>query len=188
MVLVHDAATMAAVLRRLHVLNDGVIFWNEQRSLKLMLRNDPVDCDTLACELALVSDEDDERAAKLLALANGGYMDEPGTYVLEGWSWPLADFDDAQAQSVLAAVNDAYLWRPCPCGEYVIKDDACMCVFCHMTSTPDSKREQFCPICCEDGMAMHMTRMPCCKQHLHVSCLDTWKAKSSDDRCPLCRQ
>lgn len=187
-VLLSDPNALAGALIRLHAHNDGVLFWNEQRTFKLMLRNDPIDADTLACELAMLADEDDTHMANLLDLTNDGYVDEPGTYVLDEWSFDMAEFGPQCVEPIMHAINRAYLYRVCPCGRYLVKDDADMCVFCHMTSTPSRKRTHFCSICCEDGLEMHMTQQPCCKQHLHAKCLSTWHAKSSCENCPLCRQ
>ena len=183
--LVQHADSMASVLRRLHASNDAFLFWNEQCNFKLMLRNDPVDPETLACELAIVTDDTD---SAIFELCNDGYMDEPGTYVIDSWSFPLDSFGAEDATRVMHAVNDAYLIRACPCGRYQIKDDAPMCTFCDMTSGPAQRTTHFCPICCDDGLAMHMQRMPCCQQRLHRQCIDAWKAKSGDARCPMCRQ
>lgn len=185
--LVQDAHALLATLKRMHVLNDSVLFWNEQRSLKLMLRNDPVDADTLACELAIVFDEDCDDMHKLVDLTNDGYLDEPGTFVMDAWSFAAADVTAEDLGKMTRAVNDAYAMRVCPCGSYLIKDEAPMCYMCHVTSTADGRASQFCAICREDGLAMHMTALPCCQQRLHAHCLHTWRAKSGDDRCPLCR-
>lgn len=186
--LVSDPEAMVATLKRLHALNDGVMFWNEQRTFKLMLRNDPVDAESVACELAVVVDEDDEHMMRLMEMTNDGYIDEPGTLVVESWCFPLADFGIEEAAKVQHAVNRTYLYRVCPCNKYLIKDDGAVCLFCQMTATPESRRWHFCPICCEEGREMHMALQPCCAQRLHSRCLDTWIHKSGDDRCPLCRQ
>lgn len=185
--LVSDPDSMFHVIKRLHGINDGVIFWNEQRSFKLMLRNDPVDPETVSCELVLVFDEEDGTMQHVLDLTNDGYIDEPGIFVLDSWTFQAAEFSLDDARKVMAVINDAYLFRVCPCGAYLVKDDASICVFCHMTSSPEDKLAHFCSICCEDGMAMHMKRQACCQQHLHAHCLATWRDKSGDDRCPLCR-
>lgn len=186
-VLVRHAPAMASVLRRIHNNNDAVVFYNEQGTFKLMLRNDPIDDDTLACELAIVTEEEDG-LARIFDFLNDGYVDEPNVYVMDSWSFPAKGFGTEDAAKVMAAVNEAYLYRVCPCAKYLIKDDAPMCTFCDMTSTSEDRDSHFCSICCDDGLAMHMTTMPCCSQRLHQRCLDTWAAKSRDDRCPLCRQ
>lgn len=184
--LVSDAGAMLNTVKRLHFINDGIIFWNEQRTFKLMLRNDPVDADTVSCELALVFEDDDEVMQRVLDLTNDGYMDEPGVFILDSWTHQLADFCADDARKIMNAVNDAYLYKTCPCGNYLVKDDAAHCLFCQMTRAP-GQETHFCTICCEDGLAMHMTRQPCCQQRLHAHCLATWRTKSGDDRCPLCR-
>lgn len=185
--LVHDAHALLATLKRLHVLNDGVLFYNEQGTLKIMLRNDPVDSDTLACEVVIVVDEEDESMRRILELCNDGYLEDPSTFVLQSWSFPSADFTVEEASKVMRFLNDVYLFRVCGCGKYIIKDDASMCLFCHMTSTAADRELHFCAICCDEGVAMHMTELGCCKQRLHKHCLNTWKSKSGNDRCPLCR-
>lgn len=186
--LVADPAALYGAIKRLHAINDAVVFWNEARTLKLMLRNDPVDPDTVACELALVYDEDDEAMQRVVDLLDGGYVDEPGTFVLDSWSFQAAEFAVEDVTKIAGVINDAYLFTICPCGSYLIRDDAAMCVYCHMTSTAEEKRSFFCTICREDGLAMHMKHQPCCQQRLHSHCLATWRAKSQDERCPLCRQ
>lgn len=186
--LVNDPVAMLATLKRLHVLNDGVLFWNEQRSFKLMLRNDPVDPESVACELAIVVDEDDEGMMRVLEMmTNDGYMDEPGTLVVESWCFAASDVGLEEAAKVQHAVNRVYSYRVCPCAKYLIKDDAGVCLFCQMTASADNSSWHFCPICCEEGREMHMTLQPCCGQHLHARCMETWVHKSGDDRCPLCR-
>lgn len=185
--LVQDTHALLATLRRMHVLNDSVMFWNEERTLKLMLRNDPVDADTLACELAIVYDEDCDDMHKLVELNNDGYVDEPGTFVIDAWSFSATDVTPEDLAKAAQAIDNAYTLRICPCGSYLVKDDAAMCCMCHMTSTPGGRAPQFCAICHEDGLAMHMTGLPCCKKRLHGHCLQTWRTKSGDDRCPLCR-
>lgn len=185
--LVRDEGALYGVVKRLHNHNDAVTFWNEQRTFKLMLRNDPSEDDAASCELLVLWDEDDERMQRVVELISDGYVDEAGVYVLDSWQFPHADFQANDVRKMMHAINDAYLYRICPCGEYMIKDDAAVCVFCQMTSTPQGRHKHWCSICCEDGMAMHMRQQPCCQQYLHAGCMATWVAKSGDGRCPLCR-
>lgn len=185
MTLVKDAGAMADTLRRLHAQNESVIFYNDTQTLKLVLRNDPIDANTMACELAVAVEEGEE---KVLDFVTDGYVEDPTTWVLESWSFPMEHFGEEDATKVTDAVNRAYLYRMCGCQQYVIKDDSVLCLFCHMTSTADDTRMHFCPICCEEGVVKHMAGLPCCQQKIHQHCLKTWKAKSGDQRCPLCRQ
>jgi len=187
--LVSDAESMYTTIKRLHLINDGVLFWNEQRSFKLLLRNDPVDAQTVSCELAIMHDDEDDEIEKILELlTSDGYTEEPGVFVLESWTFQMDSFDVEDARKVMNAVNDAYQYRICPCRKYIIKDEPLICVFCQMTRTAEDKQTHFCAICREDGMRMHMTCQACCKQHLHKHCLSTWQDESGDERCPLCRQ
>jgi hypothetical protein len=187
--LIRDPAALCHALRRLHASNDGVVFWNHQRTFKLMLRNDPCDSDdALACELLMVFDDDDAAMTAMMELGGDAYMEEPGSYVLEQWGFKLDALDARAVEKVAAALNRAYLTRVCPCGKYLVRDDGGHCVFCQMTSTPEDRTKHFCSICCDGGLRMHMDLLPCCQQYLHRHCLATWRRKSGDTRCPLCRQ
>lgn len=183
--LVKDSTSLLAVLWRLRNANEAVLFYNRDGSLKLMLRNDPQDLDTLACDLCIVTDEEDDTMQRLLELHPDGYTDDPTTYVLDNWQFDASKVVARDMDKVVAAINAAHLLRVCPCRRYLIKDDAAYCFYCHMTSTPSDQQHDFCPICYDDGVRMHMTVLPCCSQALHRQCLSTWKSKS--DRCPLCR-
>lgn len=187
--LVSDPLSMEATLRRLRIINDCFVFWNEERSLKLMLRNDPEDPEVLSFELLLAADEDDEDVERLMELLPAeGFTGEPGLYLIESWSWPETDFAVDQARAVMNAVNDAYAYRVCPCRKYIIKDEPPICTFCQMTRTAEDKALHFCAICREEGMRMHMVRQSCCGQLLHERCLSQWHGASGDARCALCRQ
>lgn len=187
--LVQDPVSLLATLRRLRVLNEAVMFHNQEGTLKLMLRNDPVDPDTLACDLCIVVDDEDDAMQRMMDLHADGYLEDPTTYVLESWSFDDSSPDaQKQAAKVAAAMNTAFLLRVCPCRRYLIKDDGLCCYFCDLSSTAAGRSRHFCPICCEDGVRMHMTVTACCDQPLHRGCLSKWRAKSGSDTCPLCRQ
>lgn len=187
MALVSDPHSMLTTIKRLHAINDGVTFWNEEKSFKLLLRNDPHDADTLACELCILTDDDDEVMARVLDLSTDGYVDEPGVFVLDSWSFEARYFGKEEAGKVMSALNAAYWSKVCPCASYLIKDDALVCVFCQMTLTQADRHPEYCSICCENGVRRHMKRRPCCSHYLHAACLATWKLTSGDERCPLCR-
>lgn len=185
-VLVKDAAALLATMRRLHALNDAVMFYNREGSLKLMLRNCPDENpDVLACDLCIAVDEDDENMERMLQCICDGYLDDPSTFVLDSW---IVDADkcDGEVEKTAAAINAAYLMRVCPCRHYVIKDDGVYCTFCQLTSTAAGRQHAMCPICRDDGVRMHMTDTPCCRQAMHRACLAMCKAR--DARCPMCRQ
>ena len=187
-VLVQDAANLLDTLCRLRTLNEAVMFYNHESSLKLLLRNDPVGADTLACDLCIVADEEDDHLNRMLELHPDGYLEDPTTYVLESWSFDTDKVTPRDLDKVAAAINGAFLLRICPCRRYLIKDDGLYCYYCQLSSTPADRQHHFCPICCEDGVRMHMTVTACCTQPLHRACLTTWHTKSGADRCPLCRR
>ena len=184
-VLVRDPANLLDTLRRMRNLNDAVMFYNHESSLKLMLRNDPMGADTIACDLCIVPDAEE---ASMLEMHADGYLEEPTTYILESWSFDADKVVPQDLEKVATAINDAFLLKICPCRHYMIKDDGMYCYYCQLTSTPADRKRHFCPICHEDGVRMHMTVTTCCSQPLHRGCLATWHAKSGADRCPLCRK
>ena len=186
-VLVQELKSLLAALERLFLLNDSVTFWNADRTLRYGLRNDPCEEEgSVAFEFYVVVDEDDPHRA-LFDMSDDGYFDDDGSFVLNRWTFALASFGPGDAATVAGALNRAYLYRVCPCAKYLIKDDAALCVFCQMTATVADRAVSFCPICCEDGVAMHMTRSTCCQQAMHRRCLDAWHAKQTPHTCPLCR-
>lgn len=184
-VLVKDTAALLATVKRLRVLNDAVMFYNHEGSLKLMLRNCPDENpDILACELCIAVDDEDEDVNRMLQRTCDGYMDDPTTFVLDSW---VIDADKCEdLENAAAAINAAYLTRVCPCRHYLIKDDGVYCTFCQLTSTAAGRQHAMCPICHDDGVRMHMTCTACCGQAMHRGCLA--KCKSRDARCPMCRR
>lgn len=195
--LVRDKGAMLGVLQRLHVMNDAVVFWNLDKTIKLMLRNDPVDHETMGWDLSIMCGDGDETQPvdAALDLEHDGYMDEPGLFVLDSGTLPFeSGANDEAVAKVVSLVNRAYETVICPCGAYLIKDGADMCAFCQMTATPEDLRKEYCCICMDDGVAKHMATQPCCGQRLHRACLATWAAaRRGDDSggapasCPLCR-
>ena len=194
-VLVRDAGSLVSTCQRLSVSNDAVVFWNVDNQFKIMLRNDPVDHETLGFDISILTGEDDddvEDLSTVLALEHDGYFDEPGMFVLETLSFPRdAAPDHPEVLKAMNAINRIYGYRLCPCSAYLIKDSletsASICAFCQLTATAAELEPVFCPICQDSTIRKHMTVQACCSQALHRSCLDTWLAKSDCTRCPLCR-
>lgn len=187
--LISDVRCLWSTLVRLHATNDAVVFWNRDRSFKIMLRNDPEDAVTLACDLSIVFDEEDPAMGRVMDLMFDGYLEEAGIYVLESWKFSREECAPEDVTPVLNAINRVHDYSLCPCGSYVIKDRAPMCAFCHLTSTVDDAADEgMCAICHDACLARHAVHMGCCNQMLHGRCLRTWKSTSEDPRCPLCRQ
>ena len=212
--MIQDARALLGALRRLQTANDAVIFWNAEGSFKLMLRNDAsealeTDPDSMGWDLSIVWDEDEEDddantnsmrdVGKVLQLEPDGFLDEPGTFIVDSGSLDLAAASEALGSSdcggccedlrkVMAAVNKLHACTVCPCGKYLIKDAEASCIVCHMTSAPGDVRSHFCAICQCDGARRHMAQQPCCGQYLHVRCLSGWTGSwAGTPVCPLCR-
>ena len=192
---VSDVKCMLACLLRMHMSNEAVVFWNHSREFKVMIRNDPVDSETVAFDVCIVyGDEDDETAAsqqvpKVLEMEYDGYFDDEGTFVVEDFSYKMDQvvrhpdmLDDARKK-----INEIHAFRICRCGSYFIKDGAALCLYCQLTDEKYDSSRHFCAICHEHSIERHMLRQPCCNQMLHRSCLSTWVITSKDTRCPLCR-
>lgn len=194
---IKDPSAVLATLRRIRNANDAVMFYNADRSIKFLLRNDvdAYDDDTeteIHADLCIVVEEEDCLMAKIIELEHDGYFEEPTTFVIE--SYVIQSEETAETADVMPLVhklNAMHKYRICPCGCYLIKDQAPMCLYCEMTARPGSRDKEFCAICQDEGIAMHMTTQPCCGQRLHKACLATWREKGvgrNADKCPLCCQ
>ena len=187
--LVKDDKCFLACLLRMHSTNEAVTFWNASREFRLMLRNDPVDADTIAFQVCLVEDDEDCKGlARVLELEHDGYFEE-STFVLESYSF---DRDEViKSPEVLqpsrTRLNEIHAFRLCPCGSYFIKDGAKMCLFCQLIGDSVQAPEHFCAICHDSSVAQHMVTQACCGQMLHRACLACWEASSGQRSCPLCR-
>ena len=181
-----DPESVKGALQRLYNMNECVLFWNEEHTFKLMLRNDPdtPENNELAFELVLIVDDEDEGMVRMLELLGGGCLEEPGIYVLHEWMFDELTME--RAGNVMARLNAAYFMKICPCGEAIIKDEADTCCLCHMKLNTVNKVKHFCAICHSEGMALHMTRRSC-GHYFHTTCLAKWDAVSAG-WCPVCKR
>ena len=196
---IRDPEAVLSALRRMRNFNDAVSFFNADRTVKFMLRNDadaydldpePADAE-LHTDLCIVVDEDDAAIAKVMELEHDGYFEEPTMFVLESYSVSPTDTADEELLDLIKKLNEVHKYRVCPCGGYMIKDQAALCLFCEMTAEPGATQLEFCAICQDDGIAAHMTTQTCCNQRLHKACLGAWTARQAaggNATCPLCRQ
>ena len=180
---------MLACVLRMHMSNEAVVFWNQSREFRLMLRNDPLDAGTVAFELCIASEEDEPGdITKVLDMEHDGYLDD-GMFVVEAYSYPYSELvrqpdllDDARKK-----LNEVSAYTLCRCGGYFIKDSARMCLYCQLTDEAYDGKEHFCTICHDSSGERHMLKQACCGQMLHRKCLSTWESTSKSKRCPLCR-
>lgn len=185
--MITDPESVRTALVRMHACNGCVLFWNAERTLKFMLRNDPEtpENDELAFELCLVVEEDDEAMRRMLELMADGTLLDPTTFAMHTWF-----FDDAEsvdAKDVMAKLNAAHATRVCPCGEAVITDHAPVCLLCHLRASEAGTKKHFCAICHEESLAMHVHRRSC-GHYYHQRCHDRWTAASGGGPCPVCKQ
>ena len=203
-VLVKDAKSLLGAMRRLHVANDAIMFWNTDETFKILLRNDPegdISQDGMTWDLSIVwddDDDDDDHLTRVMELEHDGFLEEPGTFVVDSGSIAsmAAAFEDPDGNADLAkareTINRVHAYTICPCAKYLIKDeDQRTCVFCHLTASPEDMQHHFCAICQSDGTRRHMVQQACCKQYLHRTCLASWASKGPSSTtalaCPLCR-
>lgn len=194
--LVKDCKSMLACVMRMHTNNDAVLFWNASRDFRMLLRNDPDEPGTVAFEVCIIPDDDDDgdgdTLAHVLELEHDGYMDDDGLFVVDSFNFAMDEL--VRSPDLLAAakscVNRVHAYALCKCGQHFVKDGAATCLFCQLTedpATPDAAVRHFCAICHDTGAARHMIKQACCTQMLHRACLATWRSTSRDTRCPLCR-
>lgn len=193
--LIADPLSLLAVVQRLHVSNDAVVFWNREETFKLLVRNDPVDEETCSFELAILCDEDEPdgaRMLKCLQLEHDGFFDEPGVFSVETLCVRRdATASDPDLLRAVGMINDVFEYTVCKCARYLIKDaqflvgEPHLCLHCQLTARTGDADVDFCPICQEKSFTRHMETTPCCKQRLHTACADVWREKNV--LCPLCR-
>ena len=195
--LIKEPSHFLSCLRRLHTYNDAVMFYNVDRTFKLMIRNDPdlADENAMACDISIVHDRDNEDAdyaekwTEILSLEHDGYYDDDSTFVLESFQFAVDELPTSEAVTSAAnKINDIYAMTVCPCQRYLIKDGhATICTYCLLSSSTQGLRPCFCCVCQESTPQMHMNLQKCCDQYIHNKCLTTWYAKSDQRLCPLCR-
>ena len=194
--LIRDPKALRTTLRRMQLANEAITFWNQDRTLKLMLRNDP-DMDEeddpvklVSADLCIVVDEDDAAATRAMEMEHDGVFEESTMFVVDNFEVPM-DGPDALDELLVATrrINALHRTTICGCGKYLIKDEAPVCLFCEMTAADQDLDTQFCAICQDTGARAHMATQACCSQTLHRTCLDAWRAKGEGEtrRCPLCR-
>lgn len=195
--LVKDCQSMLACVLRMHTHDNGaIVFWNASRDFRMLLRNDPEEPGTVAFELCIVHDNDDDDdpdvLTEALQLEHDGYMDEDGMFVVDTFSYAMDELVRSPdlLEDARACVNRVHAYSLCKCGKYFVKDGAASCLFCQLTEdpvAPDAGARHFCTICHDTGGSRHMVKQACCGQMLHRACLATWRSTSRDTRCPLCR-
>lgn len=179
------------VLKRIYDSNDGVVYENEERSFKFMIRNNPDGGagKFMVMDLVIIATEDDERVSEVLELEHDGWWDDDDdtSFIVESWEFEKAKPDQEQLQEMMEYVNCTYDYKICPCGKYFIKDKKDACFFCEMTASDADMKRETCPICLADGFFMHMKKTKCCDQIVHRGCAKTWSLKGKTNTCALCR-
>jgi hypothetical protein len=176
---------LRAVLLRLHATNDALVCWNADRDLRVVLRNEPQDDDTLSFQLGLMPAKDSAAARAMELDLLEGYFDDhdDSFFVVEHYEFPRADVESDAATLSKAAerVGAVLAYRMCPCGEFLIKDGAPQCMFCDLVAGRDDD-ELDCAICHEAGPLRQLEVSRCCRNAFHKACLSKWRGP-----CPTCR-
>lgn len=188
--LVTDATNFLRALRRLHDKNDGILFWNEEQSFKIMLRSDMINSETYNFELVIVYDPTEDlnfSFETLLEMEHDGFMDDDNcSFIMDDFEVNVgAQTTDDDVILAMKKINALYSTRVCPCFRYFIKDSVEeACPYCVLSASRQDDAERLkCPICQETSMGNQLSPQPCCKQSLHPRCLAAWHGKP----CPLCR-
>jgi len=185
--LVKDPQKLIDVFTQLATDNDALVFWNHERSLLLMLRNDPVDeDDAIGTELVIINEEAGEsgRLTTILETEYEGYYDDynPEFFVMKSFVIPKgAAPDDPSVLTAVKQTNALYATSVCGCTNYLARGPG-HCTFCHLTAAAEDLCAVECPICREEGPKFHMCTQACCGKTVHKKCMAKWKSS-----CPFCR-
>lgn len=194
-------------IQRLCKGKDAIAFRNPS-GLRIMLRYDLTselisdseeNKNVLSFDLSILLEGESDYIKKLIQNEVDMMMDsgEVENCVID--EFDLNPTNESDVQEVIDLINKVYTWSICPCGEYLIKDNDTMCLYCQMIQPPDDELENFfCPICHEETRVRWSVQLPCCKQKIHRSCKIRYEEKqrqqqqqdedtSQDLHCPLCR-
>lgn len=198
--LVNDVRCMLACVQRMHLGDRNVIFWNETREFKIVMRNVPVQAGRVYFDIGILwdkCDDDDDsdgdfmgddgsiNLGKVLELDGECYTDK-GCFTIAEYEFELDALakDPQLLDGARRKLNELYGYTVCPCGLYFIKDCGPMCMFCQLTNASIDEPLHFCPICHEKSIERHMVKQPCCQKPMHQKCITQWLLKR--DTCPLC--
>ena len=190
--LVKDPASLLACLHRLHALNEAVCFWNKEKSVKLLLRNNPESGpDTLSAELAILEGALEGEADVFTAIMTLDIdsWEDGDAWIMEEFNVDREEIADCEVvREATASINKAYNIRICQCENYLIREPDCeTCSFCLLTSHPSDYESHHCPICYNHGPRLSFTKQNCCGQLIHQKCLTKWYNTSAASHCPWCR-
>ena len=183
----------SSIKRLFNHRDDGVMFWNHDKTFKMMIRIDPDGSTGKYVTFELVILDHDPRIGKVLEkmVCNFSGNDDTDEYVVDQWEFDKNDLDQEELDDMIQYINTMYEYVFCHCGEHFIKDSIInkkdMCVFCEMTATDDDMQRFECPVCLEIGYEMHSKTVKCCDNKLHAVCYDRW-AKEGNGKCMFCRE
>jgi len=194
MTLIKDPINFLDAVKRMTSDNIVIQFPNVDDSFVIMLRQLFDDDDAShTIEVVIVYDEDkdpSESFYSLLEMDGMGFFDEEdeSSYIIDRFQFPTTpSSDDDDLLDAVSRINEVYAMRKCPCNKYLIKDSGPICLYCHMTATPDDMLSHLCPICHDDGPRIAMATQSCCGQLMHSACLQRWFDKQKCETCPMCR-
>lgn len=173
-------------MRRIKRHQQVIMFWNFDRTLRLMLRYDPVGDAAIAMELIVVDDEDMPHLQDCCDNEYEGYYaeDNDDFFVIDSFYIPdEAAEAEAAVYAAMRKVNAAYSMFACGCRRYFVREPGeSMCALCQLSGTPESLAPHECIVCSVPGPRMHMSSTKCCGNLMHKGCLARWGTS-----CMFCR-
>jgi hypothetical protein len=198
--MIRDNKQFVVALKRMHELPGSTMTYNsDDGKLSFVVRDLPQGRTgkSMTFDLGILVLEDDHVLNKVLSLENDGWFDEQEDdssariYVLEQFELDKPEPDKDDIDAFVNSVNQTVKYKICPCDKYLIKDGDLKCFYCEMTATDEDLALQECPICSDEGLAMHMKKTSCCGKDVHRSCAIKWALeqlkKSEKTSCALCR-
>lgn len=183
------------LLEALHRMNDehrGFSFENHEGTFQMTLRPEKNEClvddGFISFEIVVVygEDKDPHRTFRALLEREFEEMDED-EYLVDDFSIEKTSTETSEDVCVaMDIINRCFSYRFCPCNKYLIGGTTYpMCYHCHMTATEDDMKIETCTICHDETPRIAMKPQPCCKQYMHVRCIDKWN--DVNPTCPMCR-
>ena len=191
--LIHDAGNFLGGLKRLHDTNEGIVFPNFDGTFNMMLRSDSeCDVDYMTFEVLVIHNpEKDETGCFYHLLEREISEDDDEEFILGVFCVNIESTKDSEdLVRAMHKLNSYHSIQICPCNKYFIRDSKQICFYCEMTASIDGMKVEKCTICHEETPIIAMRPQPCCKQYMHIHCMDRWmnsEASGENPNCPVCR-
>ena len=193
MTLIQNAENFLNGLKRLYDTDEAIVFPNIDETFVVMIRSEQEhECDDeMIFEVLIVYDVNKHSEQFLQLLEREVIENDDDEFFLGRVCISKTSTKDSEdVTRDMQRINGFYAMRICPCNRYFIRDVYPVCIYCQMIASEEQMQCSTCTICHEETPKIAMAPRPCCKQSMHMHCLDRWlnsEASGENPTCPICR-